>query len=494
MNLRLLAICVLGLGLAACAGSDSAAPGASAAPPAAKTQLRRDGRWMVDAFGRVVLSHGVNAVWKRAPYYPPASAEGFTAADAAWLREHGFNSVRLGTLFVGVMPERDVFDPAYLEQWDRVVQLLAAQGIYSLFDFHQDMYNERYGGEGFAEWATDDDGIPTGPSLGFPGNYFQPSCSRAFDNFWANKNGIWERYRDAWKQVAARWREQDYHMGYNLMNEPWPGTDLASCANPVGCPLYDDTKLQAMQEHVLAGIREVDAGNLVWFEPNVIFNSGAKTNLGLLRPVGDANLGFSWHKYCLPAALLHAQGFEDIPACEQLHQLVNDNAEEAVTRLGATTLITEFGASDDLADLIQVTRQADDQLTGWQYWHYKEWSDPTTESGETGGQGLFADDADLASAKLPKLRILVRSYPQATAGVPLALRFDPETAEFDYRYQPRAASAPTEIFVPLALHYPAGYSVTVSGARVVSPPGTARILLENEPGATEVTVSIRKPT
>lgn len=447
---------------------------------------------MVDPHGRVVLIHGVNAVWKTPPYAPPAEAHGFLAEDADWLAEHGFNGVRVGTLFVGTMPQRGVIDTVYLDRWDRVIRLLSARRIYTQFDFHQDMYNERYAGEGFPDWATEDDGIPMPVSLGFPANYFTPACSRAFDNFWANRDGVWDHYRDAWRAVALRWRDLDYHAGYDLINEPWPGLEFATCANPFGCPVSDATELQPMQEHVLAGIREIDPDNIVWFEPNVIFNSGAKTNLALTSPIGDANLGLSWHKYCLPAALLHAQGFEDIPGCELLHQLVSDNAEEAIARMQATTLITEFGASDDLADLRQVTRQADDQLTGWMYWHYKEWADPTTESGESGGQGLFADDADLSSVKLAKLKVLSRAYPQATAGVPLEMSFNPDTAEFAYRYAPRIASAPTEIYVPVQLHYPAGYETQVSGARVISVPDSARLLLQNDADAGEVRVVVRR--
>ncbi|HUP92888.1 MAG TPA: cellulase family glycosylhydrolase [Solimonas sp.] len=487
---------------AACSGSSS--PGAAGSVPLAcssapaqvpaglKVQLRREGRWMVDPLGRVVLTHGVNAVWKIPPYYPPATPEGFIGADAAWLADNGFNSARIGTLFAGVMPQPDQIDAQYLEAWDRVVQLLSAHGIYTLFDFHQDLYSERFAGEGFPEWATNDDGIPMPVSFGFPGNYFTPACSRAFDNFWSDTDGLWARYRSAWKAVATRWHDQDHHLGYDLINEPWPGTDFATCANPLGCPLHDTQELQALQQEALAGIREADPANLVWFEPNVIFNSGAKTNLALLAPIGDPNIGLSWHKYCLPAALLHAQGFEDVPACDVYHQLVSDNAEEAIGRMQATTLVTEFGASDDLADLVQVTQQTDAQLTGWQYWHYKEWRDPTTESGGSGGQGLFADDADLSTVKVEKLKVLSRTYPQATAGIPLELSFDPDSAEFHYRYQPRAAQGPTEIFVPAALHYPQGYTVEVTGACLVPTGDPRRVLLQNEAGATEVVVTIRR--
>ncbi len=463
-------------------------PASAAQPP----QLRREGRFMVDDHNRIVLLHGVNGVWKLPPYYPPDAPAGFTAADADWLRDHGFNTVRLGSLFAGVMPERGVIDPDYLQGVDRVVQLLASRHIWVMLDFHQDMYSERFQGEGFPDWAVYDDGIPHLNDFGFPGNYFTPECSRAFDNFWANHEGLWDFYRDAWIAVASHWKNQPYLMGYDLINEPWPGTDLASCANPLGCPLHDDLELQALQTHVLKGIRSVDPHNIVWFEPSVVFNSGAKTNLGLLTPLNDANLGLSWHKYCLPAALLHAQGFTDVPACTEYHQIVSDNAEEAIQRMGATTLITEFGASEDIPDLIQVTTQADNQLTGWQYWHYKGWMDPTSEDPTGGAQSLFGDDADLGSAKIEKLRVLERTYPQYTAGTPLALSFNPDTAEFNYRYTPRAAGGPTEIYVPVALHYPNGYDLVVSGARVVSPSGAARLMLENETGAGEVTVRITR--
>jgi endoglycosylceramidase len=452
------------------------------------SQLRREGRNMVDEKNRIVLLHGVNAVWKLKPYFPPATAEGFTAADADWLRDHGFNTVRLGTIFAGVMPQEGVIDGAYLDGVDRVVQLLASRGIYVMFDFHQDMYNEKYGGEGFPDWAVYDDGVPP-TNIGFPQTYFTPAVGRAFDNFWFNTNNLWGHYADAWTAVAAKWKNQDHHMGFDLMNEPYPGSQFATCANPAGCPVFDTQYLQKMQETSLAGIRTVDPGNIVWFEPNFVFNGGAMTHLGTASVPNDANLGFSWHKYCLLGVVLHSQGQNDLPACEQWHQIVSEEAELVAERLQSTTLVTEFGASDDLADLDQVMRQTEAKFVGWQYWQYKNWRDPTTESQESGGQGLFADDEDLATVKVEKLKVLERPYPQATAGTPLALSFDAATRAFNYRYTPRCAGGPTEIYVP-ALHYPAGYKLELTGARSVSPPGASNLRLEALPGAAEVEVKI----
>jgi endoglycosylceramidase len=455
------------------------------------SQLRREGRYMVDGLDRIVLLHGMNAVWKLAPYFPPDTPAGFTAADADWLRDHGFNTVRLGVIFAGVMPVEPVegqVDQGYLASVDRVVQLLASRGIYVLFDFHQDMYNEQFGGEGFPGWAVYDDGVPA-TNIGFPQTYFTPAVTHVFDNFWLNQHQLWDRYREGWTAVAAKWSDQDHHGGYDILNEPYPGSHFATCANSEGCPVFDAFFLQPMHEHVMAGIRTTDPGNIVWFEPNFVFNGGAKSGYALLAPIPDENIGLSWHKYCLGGVVLHSQGFTDLPGCTQLHQIVSDNAEATRERMNATTLVTEFGASDDLADLQQVMDQTDAQFTGWQYWAYKEWADPTTESQESGGQGMFADDEDLSTVKLAKLAVLERPYPQATAGTPGALSFDAATKTFEYSYTPRCAGGPTEIYVP-KLHYPRGYSLDLTGARAISPPGSSRLKLEALPGAAGVSVKI----
>lgn len=483
-GLLLLATLLLG----ACAKSSDTA-GAQGATT--KTQLRQDGVFMVDSQQRTVLLHGVNAVWKLKPYAPPDTAAGFTAADADWLRDHGFNSVRLGVLFAGVMPQQGKIDNSYLDRIDRVVQLLSSRGIYVLFDFHQDVYNEKLGGEGFPDWAVYDDGVPVVPGVPFPAGYFLPAAGVTFDNFWNNTNNIWDDYGDAWKAVAQRWHDQDHHGGYDLMNEPFPGTLWATCASPLlGCPIFDNTKLQPLQDRARAGIRAVDQNNIAFYEPNFLLNGGAASGLGN-TPFNDANIGLSWHKYCVLGLVLHSQGVTDIPLCPQLHQLVDAAAANTIAKMGSTSLITEFGASDDLSDISTVVDTADALLTGWQYWSYKNWGDPTTESQTSGGQGLFAKDDDLTTVKVDKLKILQRTYPQATAGTPLALSFDPASGDFSYRYTPRTAAGPTEIYVPVALHYPHGYGVTVTGATVTSAANATRLVLQNLPGATEVSVQVK---
>lgn len=451
-------------------------------------QLRRAGPWSVDGAGRVVLLHGVNAVWKLPPYLPPKTAEGFISQDADFLLRNGFNSVRIGILLSGVMPQPGVIDRTYLDRWQRVIDLLAARHIWVLIDFHQDLFTERFQGEGFPAWAVHQPltGALPDPAFGFPGNYFTPQVSEVFDQLYADAGGVRDRVAQAWAAVAQRFKDQPYLMGYDLINEPWPGTDWATCANTSACP-GDATELAPYLDALRQGVRSQDGKNIVWYEPNVLFDFGAGS--GLPGSVADPQLGLSWHNYCLPAAVLHAQGLTDLPGCSDLEGRVFDNARGLADRLGATQVLSEFGASDDLADIAQVTDEADANLVGWQYWHYKLWRDPTTESQTSGGQGLFTKDEDLTTLKPAKADLLVRSYPMATAGTPQKLRFDPGTGDLTYTYSPGRGGA-TEIFIS-PRHYAKGYVTTVAGGRVASAPAARILQVVASPGASSVTVTVR---
>lgn len=479
------------------AGSPPAAPMSrprAQRPPPQRQQLRHQGGWMVDRDGRVVILHGVNAVWKQAPYVPPDSVDGFTAADADWLAEHGFNAVRLGVLFAGVMPQRGVIDHDYLARMDRVVRLLASRQIYVMIDFHQDLFGESYAGEGFPAWAhpARTDGLLR---AGFPLGYVTPRVGRAFDGFWNDPQGLQAAYAQAWVAVAAQWRDAEYLMGYDLINEPWSGSQWPACARPGGCAGFEQDKLQTLYERVLAGIRRVDADNIVWLEPQVLFEFGADSHLGT-RPIDDDQLGLSWHNYCIAAPLVKATGGAESQTCSRLSRRVYRNADTVARRLGAASVLSEFGASDDAPDIARVAARADDHRVGWMYWSYKDWGDPTTQGQGTGAQSMFRHDQDLASVKIAKLMALERPFPQAIAGVPLAWGFDAASRRFSLRYsttlasgRKAAAAAITDIHVP-TLHYPHGYAVRVEGGTVRSAANARRLQIVADPLATEVIVSV----
>lgn len=459
-----------------------AAPAASAAP-GRPPQLRHDGRWLVDASGRTVLLHGVNAVWKHPPYVAPDTAGGFTAKDADLLADNGFNAVRLGVLFAGVMPRPGVVDRGYLDKVARIVKLLATRHIYVLLDFHQDDYNEQFTGEGLPSWAVHDDGLPFVAAGSFFANYFTPALARTFDNLWANTDGLWDAYAAGWSAVAERFADQPYLMGYDLFNEPSAGSQALTCANPNGCPRFDAT-LQSFYDHVRAAIRTKDRGNLVWYEPQFFFNALSASHFG---HIDDPQVALSWHDYACAPAFAGSSVLPGDPDCALNEPRVMDNAETQRAAMGAGALLTEYGSHDDISDLARMTALADQRLTGWMYWAYKAWDDPT---GNPASEGMFAKDDDLSTLKAPKADVLIRPYPQAVAGVPLALAWNASSKTMDLRFRSKPGVGSTDVFVP-ARQYAGGYDAVVTGGRVVSA-AQSRHLLIAATGSGDVHVIVRR--
>ncbi|GAA1914491.1 cellulase family glycosylhydrolase [Nocardioides marmoribigeumensis] len=461
------------------------------------TRLRPVGRWIVDPSGRVRLLHGVNMVYKRRSYSP--SQVGFGRDDAAFLRRHGFDTVRLGLIWKAVEPRPGRYDDDYLAKIRRTTRILAAQGIWVLLDFHQDLWNERFQGEGAPDWAVLDDGVPAQPQLGFPYNYFgNLALNRAFDHFWADDAGpggvgLQTRYARAWRHVASYFKGTPGVLGHDLFNEPWPGTGWQTCANTEGCPVFDAT-LQAFSQRSIDAIRRVDSRTPVFYEPHVLFNNGARTSV---RPTGS-RLAFSFHDYCLTAEA-DAEGAGEL-ACHIFDDLVFDNADAHADETGDPPLLTEFGATTDQPTLRGMVQRAAAHLTGWQYWAYCGCDDPTT-TGPGATQALVLDPAEAPRGKnvdWAKMRALVVPHPAVVAGTPLTDRYDRATRRLVVTWRPAKAGAlkgrfrhgsRTVVSTP-AYVYPKGYRVTVTGGRVVSDANAARLVVAQRAGVTRVRVVV----
>jgi endoglycosylceramidase len=473
------------------------APAAAAKP---QPPLAHDGHWFTDADGRVVILHGLNMVYKVGSYRP--AEPGFDADDARWLQQHGFNTIRLGIILKGLEPEPPVggvpqYREGYLRSIAKTESQLAKRGIFSLLDFHQDLYNERFQGEGWPDWQVLDDGVPSEPQQGFPANYLvNAGLQRAFDNFWANAQaegrGLQDAYGDAWVQVAEHFRDRPYVVGYDLLNEPWPGSafNTDNCFNVAGCATFDETTLAPFNERMIAAIRGVDRETMIFYEPLVTFDFGADSKL---PDTGDPAAGFSFHNYCLPAAF---GGPGSGPSCEPLEDSVFANADRQSEETGDVPFLTEFGATDDLDTIERIVRLADDHMTSWQYWHYCGCDDPTTAG--PGVQAVVFDPEKRphgSNVNRQKLKVLERPYPRAVAGTPESFGFDPETKRFELGYSTSAPGGArlargllTEVYVP-KVQYPDGYRAEVEGARIVSR-RDARVLKLRRVGAGDVTVAV----
>jgi endoglycosylceramidase len=280
------------------------------------------------------------------------------------------------------------------------------------------------------------------------------------------------------------------------MNEPWPGTGWQQCANPAGCPAFDQGAFADFWRAAIKGVRGGDSRHLVFYEPNTIFNDGADTQL---PKFDDSRLGMSWHNYCLVGDVSGSGGGGG-QACQTEESLPYQNALKRSEATGDTQLVTEFGATDDLDTLRRVIGAADDFMVGWQYWAYCGCGDPTTQGpGET--QAIVKDPAkppEGDNLKTAKLGVLVRPYPQLVAGTPKAWKYDETSKALELTYSTARAGGGafdgrplTEVFVPKR-QYPDGYAVRAQGAGVASPGGAQVLLLQACPGAREVKVAVSK--
>ncbi|HEY1700117.1 MAG TPA: cellulase family glycosylhydrolase [Trebonia sp.] len=484
-----------------------AAPSASAAVPSAPVSSASDassaavlpaapighaGRWITDADGKVVLVSGVNMVNKLAPYTP--AADGFDDADAAFLADNGLDAVRVGVLWEAVEPEPGVFDDSYLASIKSTVDDLASHGVVSLLDFHQDMYNETFQGEGEPAWAIDDDDVPDIPQAGFPGNYFlNPALQVTYDNFFANASvdgeGLEDWYAGMVRHVAAYFDGDSGVLGYDLFNEPSPGTALATCFTPlIGCPELD-SELTGFYTTVDQAVRQVNTSALLFGEPWMSFDIGAPSSLG---STGDPEQGFSFHDYC-PSDDLSTDFNITCPA---FNDAVFANADAVSANTGDALLLTEFGATDDPSVLSGLVADADQARVGWLDWAFCDCGDPTTSSSQ---DGLVTDPADApagSNVDTAMLDALAVPHPELVAGTPQSYGYDTAANTFTLSYSTERADGSgtfpagsvTDVAVP-AVQYPGGYAVDVSGGTVTAAGGVLAVASCPDAASVHVTVT-----
>jgi endoglycosylceramidase len=250
------------------------------------------------------------------------------------------------------------------------------------------------------------------------------------------------------ERVVARFADNPWVIGSDLMNEPWPGAAWQPCVlNAAGCPDLEQQLLVPFYRKARLAAQAIAPGQLVFVEPFVLFNFGqTPTTL----PGTDPGLALSFHSYQAPA------------------------------------LVTEFGATIDPVILNRLASQMDSRLLPWLDWAYNESiiRQPMQPAGSDNLRSREAFDA------------LVRPYPTAVAGTPTQIAFDPGTKTFDFAYDTvspagtrYAEDLVTVVSIP-ARHYPDGYTVTVAGVTITSTPCSPHLTLRTLPDAARVSVRV----
>lgn len=251
----------------------------------AQTDGSNPGR-IVDSNGRQVLLRGVNVnthvdYWQYRPDF--VTKFPFTEKDADLMAAMGWNMVRVCISWSKVEPKPGEYDEAYLDEVSLTVDKLAARGIYTLLDLHQDAWGATLaappgaeyaegraagGWDGAPGWATFDDGVDRTEGKH---RELNPAVLVAWSHFFKNTAGpdgvgIRDRYVAMFGHLVKRFAGNPAVAGYDVMNEP---NQFHDETHPVLSEFYADA-LKAMR----AAEQEVGAPKrLFFFEPSIAWHA-----------------------------------------------------------------------------------------------------------------------------------------------------------------------------------------------------------------------------
>ena len=412
-------------------------------------------KYLRDDAGRALILHGINS----------SNSAKKSDDNMSWVKEEdviqetkdfGMNAVRLLIFWSAIEPEKGVYNDQYLEEVAKRVKWYTDNGAWVVLDMHQDLYSKAVGGNGAPDWAT-----LTEPFEEFQGkkvnemhdslkHYWwlqnvNPATMQAFVNFWDYDNPKFKHLQDhyvkAWVKVVKRFKNNPKVLGYDLMNEPH-NADLTS--------KFEKKNLYELYQRLIKGIREHDNEKWIFFEPRSFgINFGLPSHLDKVEDVrsGSSRLVYAPHFY---PPLIH----ENVPYGSGDRKTVSMWSKSRAKELDLQKIplwVGEIGSDervDGFSNYLEEILNIIDYMGGSWMW----WSNDRNKS-----WGLV----DWKKRPNQKVKYLVRTYPRAVAGDPIAHSFDVHTAKFLLKFQTSPhIKGKTEIFVP-KIHYPNGFDIKV---------------------------------
>ncbi|MCK8061622.1 MULTISPECIES: cellulase family glycosylhydrolase [unclassified Fusibacter] len=398
----------------------------------------------VDTSDRERIFHGINMVFKgkiengKKNFIPTWDENTFKS-----LRALGFNLVRLGMQWQAIEPVQDVYNEEYLSWLEKMVCYCKKNDIYVYLDMHQDLFSGKFA-DGAPEWATLDHNLEHFSTDNWSDAYlFSDAVKGAFDNFWTNKLldnnvGVQDQFASLWRMIAGRFSKFDNIIGFDLFNEPFPGSSsLEIFGTLLGAYAQitqedispeelmrlfaeDETKLEllmkienkelygAMADAAISSIKEFDEKILSPFYQKIRDEIRKVTDFGMIVQENNyfSNMGitsqitklnenqqvYSPHGYDLvvdsPAVALSSNN--RVSVIFDNHKLVQD-------RLNVPVIVGEWGAHYSYGVALNhiefILNIFDRNKWSHTYWDYTD-----------------------NQSDLPVMKVLKRAYPQAVNG------------------------------------------------------------------------------
>jgi endoglycosylceramidase len=448
-----------------------------------------------DDDGRVVILRGMN-IMSSAKGNPERLPDLEEQDVERYARQWGFNVVRYLIFWDAVEPSPGEYDTAYFDETEERLDWFADHGVHVILDMHQDVYSQRFCCDGAPEWAIEDDDIPFEQHPVWSFNYFEPAVQAAFDNFFeypGEHSQLQDHFADAWAAVVTRFKDHPAVLGYDILNEPSPGSvydakDISLTPDDGEAAEFDRTLFTEFYERVITAIRGADQDGWIFYEPRVAAPANGQPSFiqQLDDPrEGEPRIGYGPHLYSVQFEFNQAY----TPATDVTLENWEANRNVETEAQKAPLFLGEWGFDPTWpnADLFmrELLEMGDRMMLSWAYWSY----DP-------GGWGIWERDEMGEFVERESANAVVRPYPQSIAGIPRSFSYDPDSRVFSLTFDPSPSSTmPSEIYLPAERHYPEGWSLRgcdeAQGCTSAWDPDTEilQILTPNQTARLELTIA-----
>ncbi|MBQ2974668.1 MAG: cellulase family glycosylhydrolase [Clostridia bacterium] len=491
-------------------------------------RINVNGKRFIDEHGRQRIFNGMNFADKSGLKYCSINPNEYTEINLRKLSEYGFNVIRLGVTWEAIETEPGKYNEDYIDKIVKFMDVCHKYGMYVFIDMHQDLYGPVAGcwGDGAPEWASLTDGAKRKKNklVWATGYFWGKPVHNCFDNFWADKEvngiGLQTYFINMWKHIAERVKDHPALFGFDLFNEPFPGSDggkifrtlIMSLAKTIitdkrcpkmkmlkcllkkdmpgvlepfedpdlfrkvtraGLPLekkFDEGVYADFINRLSKGIRDVTDNGIIIVESCYYTNISIPFSMPAVNYDGkrEEKLCYSPHGYDLMV---------DTPAYEFASnsrvQAIFDEKKNTQDAWDSPVLVGEWGGYGDTERML---RHIDFLLD---YFDKNQWS-----------QAYYTFFMSMTYYELPILEHLSRPFPIAVCGTIEKYRHDRENNSFTLEfYQEKEFDVPTVIFA----HKEIG-SIETDGEYKVIPlgeTGRSNIEIKTGIGSHKVTVKFK---
>jgi endoglycosylceramidase len=224
-----------------------------------------ENHYILDKKSRISVYRGVNV--SNTAKTTTDSLPWQTKEDFAKLKTWGFNLVRYMVFWNAIEPIEGSYDTKYIQSTIERLKWLQELEIDVIIDLHQDLYTNKFGGDGFPSWTIHNTDSFTQRSP-WNMNYFEPAVIDSYNYFWGSTE-LKYKYINMLQYILTNIDSLDNVIGLDIMNEPFLGT----------IPRFEKTVLTEFYNDIQDMMNKNNFKTNLCFEPQMYTSAGIPSDL-----------------------------------------------------------------------------------------------------------------------------------------------------------------------------------------------------------------------